>query len=143
MTARKNGKGSPLPRLGSADAKPSPSLTRPTHVVDIPERGVSLVLQKPSVRTIIDLQEDIDLSTEDVRKAYGSTVKLVALMLVDPEMPEDDLRAEVDEWSLGDWQILQREALDLAGIGEEAERQRRAEFPEPGKGPEVPARPSA
>src|SRR5262245_7871673 len=112
MTDQKNG----LPRLGSAEAgKPD----KHTQVVVIPDRGVSVVLRKPSVGMIVEAQSELDLDTEDVEKSYLSTVNLVARMLVEPTMSAEDLKAEVDEWTFSDWQTLQAAALEMAGLREE------------------------
>lgn len=114
-----------LPRLGSPDAgKPSFK----TETVAIPDRGATIVLRKPSVGMILDVQEELDSEDTSVRESYSATVSLVAEMLVEPKMSEDELRAEVDEWSFADWQILQGAALKLAGLREEDVRQARADF---------------
>lgn len=118
-----------LPRLGSAEA-PKPDLK--TKVVAIPDRGVTIVLKKPSVGMIVAAQEELKLDTEDIREGYMATVELVARMLVEPKMSVEELKAEVDDWSFSDWQVLQGAALELAGMREEDVLNARAEFRESG-----------
>lgn len=121
MSDKQNGNG--LPRLGSTgapSAKPGKTVT-----VELEERGVSVVLQKPKVKTIRTLEKKY--SAEDADEFEGS-VALVAEMLLEPEMSEEELAAEVDDWDLEDWLHLQKEASELAGMGEEAREEARAEF---------------
>lgn len=115
-----------LPRLGSSEAgKPSVE----TKVVTIPDREVTVVLRKPSVGMIIDAQGSLNPESTDVREGYQSTIGLVAEMMVEPEMTVDELKAEVDEWSFSDWQVLQEAALELAGLREEDAEKAREKFP--------------
>ncbi len=123
MTDNTNG----LPRLGSTDAA-KPDLK--TRTVAIPDRGVSVVLRKPSVGMIVEAQDELDLESTDVREGFQSTVSLVARMLVEPVMTQDALKAEVEEWSFSDWQVLQTAALELAGMREEDAQTTRAQFRE-------------
>lgn len=119
-----------LPRLGSTqagEAKPK------TKEVAIPDRGVTILLRKPSVQMILDAQAAISPTGPgqdgvDIKEGYASTVQLVSKMLVEPKMSEEALKVEVDDWSFADWQVLQTAALELAGLGEGVAEKTRAQF---------------
>lgn len=116
-----------LPRLGSKEAAAEAALE--TKMVSIPDRGVTVVLRKPSVGAMLDLQSSHDVESEDVDVQFGFSVALVASMLAEPEMDADALRKEVREWSFDDWRLLQSTALEFAGLGEESQRNAQASFP--------------
>lgn len=112
-----------LPRLGSAKA---PKPNRRQEEVTIPERGVSVLLEQPSVEDLLAMQDLFD-DDSDTRDSYTSAVKLVADMLVDPDWDVEQLKTEVNAWSMNDWQVLQTAAIELSGL--KGELAVEAEFP--------------
>lgn len=115
-----------LPRLGSAQA---PAAKPHTEMVQLEDRGVSISLRKPRVETIVEFQEKTpDDEDSNPRQVHEVTVWLISQMLVDPEWDVDKLAPEVAEWTVSDWNHVQREALALAGLGEEAEQAALSEF---------------
>src|SRR5262245_37495772 len=120
-----------LPRLGSAGA---PKAAAKTETIELTDRGVSIELRKPRVATIVEFQERTPDTPEgqdpDPRVIYDVTVWLIAQMLVDPDWSEEQLAPEVNEWTMSDWNHVQQQALELAGLGGEAQRAAQAEFQE-------------
>lgn len=117
-----------LPRLGSPEA--SAKRAAKTKVVELPDRGASVVLAKPSLGLVLDVQKQIDKLEDD--DGFESSVLVVSRMLDEPKMSEEQLRAEVLDWSMGDWQILQTAAMELAGLSEEGRRSAEREFRDQG-----------
>lgn len=102
---------SELPRLGSKE-----TVERPTLEIDIPDQGVSVLLRKPSVEAMVELQEQQQGGNI---MGFASAISLIALMLEDPDLNEEQLREAVEPWSFGDWLVLQEAALRLSGMSEE------------------------
>lgn len=126
-----------FPRLGSDGAPKKAALE--TRVVEIPDRGVSVVLQKPPLGRILELQEKLQAMAKQAKEAdqelddFDTSVAVVAEILSEPEMSERELAEEVRGWSLEDWQLIQAEAVSLSGMGpgEEARAEEtREEFQE-------------
>ena len=118
-----------LPRLGSGH-----TVARKIKEVELTDAGASLLLSKPSVAAILEIQEKVDFDKATMREMYVGTVGLIASMLVDPKLSEGELRGHTDELSFADWQHLQNEALELAGMGEQARQQAEADFRGSGEG---------
>jgi hypothetical protein len=116
-----------LPRLGSAGAPKAKAFKK---TIELEDRGVSIELRKPRVETIVEFQEKTpdDEKDQNPRQVHEVTVWLISQMLVDPEWSEAQLAPEVAEWTVSDWNFVQQEALKLAGLDEEAQRQAQAEF---------------
>jgi hypothetical protein len=121
-----------LPRLGSAEA---PKAQPKIETIELKDRGVSIVLRAPRVETIVEFQEKTpaaaDGKEENPREVHNVTVWLISEMLVDPEWGEDELKPEVADWTVSDWNEVQTKALALAGMGEEKLRDAQQEFQEP------------
>lgn len=99
--------------------------------VELVDMGASVVLQKPTVAALIELQEahkDLDDST--LTGQFHGAVALVAALLVEPDMGEEELRTQVEQMSPSDWDRLQDAAMQLSGMREEVEPAARADFPE-------------
>lgn len=114
----------PLPRLGSAKANSHQPQTRE---VELPDRGVSLLLKRPTVETVLDLQDQIS-DEETAREGFRGGVALIARMLVEPAMSEEDFRKEAESWAYSDWELLQDVAMEFAGMRREVESAASAEF---------------
>lgn len=114
-----------LPRLGQV------AFTSRTQEVELGDAGASLLLKKPSVSAILDMQDTTDLDSGNMREMYGATVGLITRMLVEPELTEPELRDLTDQLSFADWQHLQEQALELAGLGEETRQRTAGEFQRP------------
>lgn len=116
-----------LPRL-----EPGVKFTVKRTEIELEDAGASVVLQKPSVRAVLDMQEQAgDMENATVKETYGSMVGLVAAMLVEPSINAEEFRQVADELTFSDWQHLQEKALELAGLGEETRRQADEAFPDP------------
>jgi len=122
-----NGSKPRLPRLGQV------KYTVKATEVELPDAGASLVLQKPTVRTILAMQAQVDSENATAGEMFTSAITLVAGMLVEPELTEEELREQVDQMTFSDWQHLQDKAMELAGLGGETRRQTEAEFQGPGE----------
>lgn len=127
-----------FPRLGSDDAPKKVAFK--TRVVEIPDRGVSVVLQKPPLGRILELQEKLETMAKRAKEAgqelddFDTSVAVVAEILSEPRLSEEELAAEVRSWSLEDWQLMQAEAVALSGMGPGEEvraEETREEFQEP------------
>lgn len=103
-----------LPRLGAAK---TPRAKRRTEVVELPDRGVSVLIGSLDIETFLDVQDSMP-EGEGVRERFEQSIELVAKMLIEPKLDPEALRAEVVTWSASDWMILQNAAIALAGFGE-------------------------
>jgi len=117
-----NGSKPRLPRLGQI------KFTVKATEVELPDAGASIVLQKPNVRTILAMQDQTDNENAGAREMFTSAVTLIAGMLVEPELTEQELREQIDQLTFSDWQHLQDAAMELAGLGEETRRQTEEAF---------------
>lgn len=115
-----------LPRLGSSqDSKKA----RKQVDVELPERGASVLLQSPTIGTVVDFQDRIDDKGEATnKKGFEQIVAMGALMLVEPEWDEEQLKAEASEWSPADFEVFSEAVLGLAGGSEGVQAAARADF---------------
>lgn len=98
-----------LPRL-----EPGQKPERKTAEVELPDLGVSVLLERPTAGAVIEVQKGLAAADAD---EFAHLVGLTALCLAEPVMDAAALKTAVEEWSPEDWTLLQAAALDLCGIG--------------------------
>ena len=101
-----------LPVLGSAAAPKRRA--RPAKVnVDLPGRGVRVVLQPKPIEEMDDLLDEV--AQLDGQEAE---LKAVSELMVDPKMTVEQLRKEIQGWDYADWVRLRAAASRLSGLQE-------------------------
>ena len=119
------------PRLGSEEAR-----TRPKHTreVKLPDRGASLLLQKPAIGTVIDW--DVSENSSN-REGFEATIGMLVTMCVEPkvgtpgypgDITESDFRAEIEALSPEDWLALSGAVAELAGAKPELQEAAKRRF---------------